>query len=96
MPTDMTPPSEPFEAIWLNTNGINSNKTNSSSYLLIRSFTQSNYSIMFLQEPRLKEAKAGQLESSPLIFCVVLLTLATEIVIIFKKYAENDFVTIKK
>ena len=64
MPTDMTPPSEPFEAIWLNTNGINSNKTNSSFNLLIRSFLQSNYSIMFLQEPRLKEAKAGQLENA--------------------------------
>ena len=60
----MNPPSEPFKAIWLNINGINSNKTNSSFYLLIRSFVQSNYSIMFLQEPRLKGAKAGQLENA--------------------------------
>ena len=64
MPPDMNPPSEPFKAIWLNINGINSNKTNSSFHLLIRLFVQSSYSIMFLQEPRLKEAKAGQLENA--------------------------------
>ena len=64
MSSDITPSSGPFRAIWLNINGINSNKTNSSFHLLIRSFVQSNYSIMFLQEPRLKEARAGQLENA--------------------------------
>ena len=64
MSTDITPSSEPFKAIWLNINGVNSNKTNSSFNLLTRSFAQSNYSIMFLQEPRLGEAKAGQLENA--------------------------------
>ena len=54
----------PFEAIWLNINGINSNKSDSSFYLLIRMFLRSNYSIMFLQEPRLKEEKAGHFEAA--------------------------------
>ena len=54
----------PFEAIWLNINGINSNKSESSFYLLIRNFIRSNYSIMFLQEPRLKESKVGQFEDA--------------------------------
>ena len=55
---------EPFEVIWLNINGINSNKSESSFYLLIRNFLRSNYSIMFLQEPRLKESKVGQFEDA--------------------------------
>ena len=54
--------THPFEGIWLNINGINSNKANSSFYLLLRSFLRSKYSIMFLQEPRLKEAKVGDME----------------------------------
>ena len=54
----------PFEAIWLNINGINSNKSESSFYLLIRNFIRSNYSMMFLQEPRLKEGKEGQFEAA--------------------------------
>ena len=64
MSTNMPPPSEPFHAVWLNINGINSNKANSSFHLLISSFMKSKYSIMFLQEPRLKESKAGQMESA--------------------------------
>ena len=59
MSTNMPPPSEPFHAVWLNINGINSNKANSSFHLLINSFMKSKYSIMFLQEPRLKGGKAG-------------------------------------
>ena len=55
---------EPFEVIWLNINGINFNKPDSSFYLLIRLFLQSNYSIMFLQEPRLKEDRVGQFEET--------------------------------
>ena len=54
----------PFEAIWLNVNGINSNKSDSNAHLLIRVFLQSNYSIMFLQEPRLKEGKEGLFEAA--------------------------------
>ena len=52
---------EPFEVIWLNINGINSNKSESSFYLLIGVLLRSNYSIMFLQEPRLKEDGLGTL-----------------------------------
>ena len=55
--------SWPFEAIWLNINGINSNKSDTNFYLLVRMFLKSNYSIMFLQEPRLKEGKAGQFQA---------------------------------
>ena len=55
---------EPFETIWLNINGINSNKSDSNFYLLIRLFLKSSYSIMFLQEPRLKEGKVGHFEDA--------------------------------
>ena len=53
---------EPFEALWLNVNGINSNKTDSNFYLLLRLFVKSKYSILFLQEPRLREGSAGAFE----------------------------------
>ena len=58
--------TRPFEGIWLNINGINSNKANSSFYLLLQSFgfLRSNYSIMFLQEPHLKETKVGDMEKA--------------------------------
>ena len=55
---------QPFEAIWLNVNGINSNKSDSNAYFLIRIFLKSKYSIMFLQEPRLKEGQEGQFEAA--------------------------------
>ena len=54
---------EPFEVIWLNIDGINSNKSDSSFYLT-RRFLKSNYSIMPLQEPRLKEGKVGHFEAA--------------------------------
>ena len=52
----------PFETVWLNINGINSNKIDSNLYLLLRLFVKSKYSIMFLQEPRLKEGNMGAFE----------------------------------
>ena len=42
---------KPFEIIWLNINGTNSNKSDFNFYLLTRLFLKSNYSITFLQEP---------------------------------------------
>ena len=54
----------PFELIWLNINGINSNKIDSNLYLLLRLFVKSKYSIMFLQEPRLKDGKLGAFEKA--------------------------------
>ena len=56
--------TQPFQVLWLNINGINSNKADSNFYLLIRLFVKSNYSIMFLQEPRLKEGRLGAFESA--------------------------------
>ena len=54
--------SSPFEVIWLNINGINSNGSNSNFHLLLRSFLESRFSILFLQEPRLKEFKSGEMD----------------------------------
>ena len=73
VPENMDSSVQPFEAIWLNVNGINSNKSDSNVHLLIRVFLRSNYSIMFLQEPRLKEGKVGQFEAA----CNFSLQLAT-------------------
>jgi exonuclease III len=56
--------TQPFEVLWLNINGINSNNSDCNVSLLIRSFLRSNYSILFLQEPRLKEAKANDIEKA--------------------------------
>ena len=56
-------PHAAFTTLWLNVNGINSDKPASSFSLLLTSFYKSPYSILFLQEPRLKEAKAGELDS---------------------------------
>ena len=56
--------TQPFEVLWLNINGINSNHSDCNVSLLIRSFLRSNYSILFLQEPRLKEVKAKDVEKA--------------------------------
>jgi hypothetical protein len=52
-----------IKAIWLNTNGINSNKSTASFSLLLRSFYISPYTVMFLQEPRLKLDRADELSN---------------------------------
>ena len=64
MPLD--PPSAPstFEAIWININGINTNKANANFSLLVRSFLRSKYSMPFIQEPRLKDEKADTLDKA--------------------------------
>ena len=64
VPDNMDSSVQPFEAIWLNVNGINSNKSDSNAYFLVRVFLKSKYSIMFLQEPRLKEGQEGQFEAA--------------------------------
>ena len=63
-PTSPNGAHVPFELLWLNINGINSNKTDSNLYLLLRLFVKSKYSIMFLQEPRLKDGKLGAFDVS--------------------------------
>ena len=53
-----------FSALWLNINGINSQNTDSNFYLLLKSFLKSDYQILFLQEPRLKDGKVDLLEKA--------------------------------